>query len=461
MSAVDTEGGSEVSRTTSRNSEAQRRGHQATVSDSTATRSSESKAVASGLELLSHRRSGKGRLNVSEASVVAPESSDILAQGQVFIPPHEHSSEQAADSLHDHSEKPHKETEGASDDPATSTEGHKDEEPPTSTEVVSTGKEREGISEASKPARRPSHLFTLSESAIEVIAESFGKFGVPRHRGIPEIRVHRPSGTVMAASLGTTAMNSTNDPATPVPSAADQSPAAPSSTPLGGLPGADAVPVPVPIDPSAVTGVVGTATSALPAVPLPVPGLPAGSKGGRKKKIIGKARKLVLRKRVLAVILGKELAGVVHSQLSTVGNVADGVPLPVDGPSDMIHVYTRRKERKRDIRRREMDQKIARARIHAEAEEVHRCRICSGLTRTSCLRRYHRLQLKRDRPDMSELDRRATAMARVAAFKCKCRKRILGVQNEATSHDAMTAQHLRAPAAIEQPLARVDGACKP
>jgi hypothetical protein len=180
-----------------------------------------------------------------------------------------------------------------------------------------------------------------------------------------------------------------------------------------------------------------------------------GGKVGRKKRAVQKTRKLLLRRRLLAIIIGRDLAKVVHPQLKAGGKVAGGVPLPVDGPSDLLNSYTSRTERKRDFRRRQLDQKIAAARIHAEAEEIHRCRICRGLTRTMYLRRYHRLQLKRDRPDMNIFDRRATAMARVAVFKCKCNRRLLGVANEVAVKDAVPTQHLRAPAAIEIPLSGV------
>ena len=314
----------------------------------------------------------------------------------------------------------------------------------------STEGKSKSIAAPTSPARPASQLFTQSESAFEVIAESFAKFGPPQPRRVPEIRIHRPSGTVMAASLGTTAMNSINVPVTPMQSAVGQTHAPVS--PITDAVTASPLSTDLPVDPSTVTN------ATIPALPLPLPSLPAGVKVGKKKKVVRKARKLIIRRRLLAIILGRDLAKIVHPQLTTVANPAGGAPLSVDGASDLVDGYARQIERRRDIQRRRLDQKVASARIHAEAEEIHRCRICRGLTRTRYLQKYHRLQLKRDKPDMSAFNRRATAMARVAAFKCKCNRQLLGVENEETAKDVTASRHLRAPAATGHPLPGVDGA---
>ena len=443
-----------------------RSNRRATISEATSgttTRDSEHQAIVSGFGLPFLVRPSKGRLTVSEASIPPPESSDFAAQGQVFIPPHEHPGGEGSDVLHVHPDEAVEREKDAAEAAELSTKASKDSDSQVQTEAEAdpivaeddapdTRREEPKIAAAFSSATRPaSHLFTQSESAIEVIAGSCAKFGPPQPRSVPEIRIHRPSGTLMAASLGTEAMDSANVPSTATQSALDQNPAA-VTAPLEIT--TDAVPVPanVPVDPSTVTNVEASA------VPLEVPGSPSKGKVSKKKRIVHKARKLAMRKRLLAIIIGRDLANVVHPQLNTITNVAGGAPLSLDGPSDLIHGYARRTERRRDIHRRELDQKIASARIHAEAEEVHRCRICRGLTRTKHLRRYHRLQLKSERPDMSSFDRRATAMARVAAFKCKCTRRLLGVESEAAGKKTMGPQHPRAPAAAEPPLPGVDGA---
>jgi hypothetical protein len=407
----------------------------------------------------------QGRLNVSEASNPAPQSSSISVPGEVFIPPHEHSGGKIIDAVHYHPGEIQK--ADATEESSALPDQQTDEERQSSTNTISDPavaeavavdditKDPVGATGGSTFARPPAHLFTQSESAVDILQGPFANFGPPQPYSIPSIKIHRPSGTVVAASLGTAVMNSANVPATPAQSEILATLAS----------GGTALPNPlttaIPTVQSTtslapdVSHLISAATSALS---LPLPGLPVAGKIGKKKKIIQKTRKVVLRKRILSLLLGRQLAKLVHSQLDTVGNVASAVPVPVDGPSDMLTGYARRTERKRDAQRRDLDQRIAAARIHAEAEEVHRCRICRGLTRTTYLRRYHRLQLKRDRPDMSAFDRRATALARVAAFKCKCTRRLLGVENELAPREAAPSQHLRAPAAIEAPLAGVDEA---
>ncbi|KAJ9612438.1 hypothetical protein H2200_004035 [Cladophialophora chaetospira] len=437
-----------------------------TSSEGTSSQVGESQDITPNLGLPSLASRRTGPLTVSEASIPAPKSSDISVQGQVFIPAHEHP-EKNVDVLHGHSDKTHERAENTPEvsKQAPEEHQHKDSQDPASPAPDTASAQAAASSETGKAEnptvatpRPPAHLFTQSESAVEVLAESFGKFGPPQPRSVPSIRIHRPSGTIMAASVGTTVLNSANTPATPVQAAVEQSPAALEAVPVN-TPTAPGPEIPTPVDPvgnlSAVTDAAGTATSALP---LPLPNLPVGGKKGKKKKVVRKARKLVLRKRILAIILGRELANVIHLQLNAVGNVASVAPLPVDGPNDLVNDYARRSERKRDNQRKQLDQKIAAARIHSEAEALHRCRICRGLTRTNYLRKYHRLRLKVEKPEMGSFERRATAMARVAAFKCRCTRRLLGVENELPVYESLPAQHLRAPAAIEPPLAGVDGA---
>ncbi len=466
MSTTHTPKGSEASQTAHHESDVRRVSRRNTVPERSTSRASEDQQLISALGLPQLERRKKGPLNVSEASIPAPKSSDVSAQGQVFVPTHEHPRENNGDVLHNHSgESPERATETIRiPEPSTEQDQPKDTQASPNPTPASALAEAELPAdspedlEATASSSRPSaHLFTQSESAVAVLGESFAKFGSPQRHSVPSIRIHRPSGTAMAASVGTTAMNSANVPATPVQSALEQSPAAAGNAPLGALSthaAALQAPANLTSNLSSVTNAVSAATSA---ISLPLPGLPVEGKVGKKKKIVRKARKVVLRKRVLALIIGRDLAKVVHPQLNAVTNLAGGLPLPLDGASDLFTGYARRSERKKDQNRKDLDQKIAAARIRAEAEDIHRCRICQGLTRTTLLRKYHRLKLKRDRTDMSAIDRRADSQARVAAYRCKCTRRLLGVANERAVQDSVPAQHLRAPAAIEAPLSGVDG----
>jgi hypothetical protein len=62
-------------------------------------------------------------------------------------------------------------------------------------------------------------------------------------------------------------------------------------------------------------------------------GLPNLGKVRKRRKALVKARKLVLRKRVLSMILGKDLANTVHPLLNAAGGVAAPVDVPVAIPS--------------------------------------------------------------------------------------------------------------------------------
>ena len=408
-----------------------------TISEETTTGGAQTRL---GHSLLAKSR--KGRLNPSEASVPPPKGSEVSAQGQIFVPPHESSDANPVEALHDYPEDKEKgpgETIEASEPSADlpNSGGSQDIaeviSDPAFAQVNSsdeTTEAREAEIDGFDVTRPSPHLFTQPESAVEALSGPSARVDPSQPRSVPSISIRRPSGTVMA---------------TPVQSAVEQSLAGAGTAAAKASPSAaGAIPTPsIPLD-----------------LPLPDTGLVIGSKLTKRKKVIRKTRKVLIRKHLLAFLIGRNLANVVHPQLKQVAGLTDAVPLPVDGPSDMLTGYARRTERKRDIRRQKLDQRIAAARIHAEAEEMHRCRICRGLTRTMYLRRYHRLQLKRDRPDMSTFDRRATAMARVASFKCKCDRRLLGVKNEVVTQGSLPQNHVRAPAAIEPSLPGVDGSYK-
>ncbi|RVX69401.1 hypothetical protein B0A52_06997 [Exophiala mesophila] len=364
------------------------------------------------VEMIQNRRpnSGTGHLNVSEASVLVPQSSGVSASGAVFIPPHEHSTASKEEILHlqrplgpettDVAETASN-LEGANAEVATSANSVKvtPQEAPDS----STG-HQEPISSADPEDRSPENK--ANDRAVGSVANAFGETTDP----IPEIRIQRPSAPSVASSLGTSVMQGAKSPAAP--------PGSPSNDRTGFL-GVTPTDVALPMNsPSnAIPLPLDVVSSGLP---LPTSALNVGKKHHIRSKVVGKARKVLVRRGLLALILGKDLANTVHPLVQQGASALPNVPLPVDGPSDLAASYARRKEWKRNARMRNLDSKIQSAKMHAEAEEIRRCTDCRGLTRTRYLRRYHRLQLKRDRPDMGGFDRYVTGMARVAAFRCKC-----------------------------------------
>jgi hypothetical protein len=183
----------------------------------------------------------------------------------------------------------------------------------------------------------------------------------------------------------------------------------------------------LPVDLASVTNAVPMDPTALN---LPVtgqpssPGVPLGGKVGKRKKVVRKARKVVVRKQLLRLILGRELANVVQPLLKQTTSGVAGEPPPVDGASDLSSVHSVRNERKRDMRRKQLGGKIYIAKIYAAAEELEKCPTCRGLITTRHIRKCRRLELERDRPGMKIIDRHAAAWAKVAQLQCKCPKRL-------------------------------------
>jgi hypothetical protein len=393
----------------------------------------------------------KGRLNVSEVSILPPRGSEISAQGQVFVPVHEHPSEWDSAAIRSYSEKedqgidpatespaqPHQSDEAASAISTTPNNdlGSLEQSATPATEVNSAADQAEAGPSESGAAGIITNHFSKSDSALDQISSTSKRPAPLYSASIPEIRIHRPSGTIMAASLGTSALNSASVPGTPGPTAALPTPGA-GSGPLGAIPDATAalpIPANLPIDPSTVTN----------AAPGAVPGQPLGGKGGKRgirKKVVGKTRKMVVRKPVLAVILGRDVANLVHPLLQQATSGVAAAPLPVDGPSDFVSKSWLRDERRRDLRRQRLDHKITAAKLQADAEELDQCPICGGLRRTRYHQRYHRLVLKRDRPQIRMVDRVATSMARVAAAGCKCSKGVTGTRRADSASDQHVAR---------------------
>jgi hypothetical protein len=264
----------------------------------------------------------------------------------------------------------------------------------------------------------------LNQTAPDAFAET------PTSKSVPKIRVQQLTASTMTSPVEPFTVNNAAIPtiASVTPTASDIPPAPASS--VTALPHAPEVPTSLPVDPQALKDAlpVDTMAAAASDIPLPLP----EEKLGIRKRLIDKVRKLILTKKVLGVVLGREVGNTVHALLhpsadvGTVNDVAGSAPLPVDGPSDIIAAYAQHKEKQRDARLKALDRKIACEKKHAEAEEVLRCPTCRGFEETKHMRKYHRLQLEREKPDMRTIDRHAVGMARVAPFKCKCPKSILG-----------------------------------
>ncbi|OAL19806.1 hypothetical protein AYO22_09333 [Fonsecaea multimorphosa] len=423
------------------------------------TRASENQEIIASLGLPFLARVSKGRLTVSEASISPPLSAEISAQGQVFIPPHGRSPEDVSDpphgrSLEDVSDPPHNNSEdavvearGAPEDPGLLKEpregsGSQAETEPTfkspdSADTASPETDRESKADAanSSPAKPASTSLATSENALALVAEASSKVEDIEPVSIPVIRIHRPSGTVMPASLGAADLNGANVPPTPVQTATEQSS---TTTPLNAMSDhITVVPVPttLPVGPTSVTKMVPIDAVAS-AIPLPGSSSPAAGKICKRKRFIRKTRRVLVRKHLLVVILGRDLANDVHPQLNAAGEKSPGGNLHLDVTNGKPRGYRRKKEYKKGVRQRRLDQKITSARMHAEAEDTQRCPSCRGLRRTHYLRKYHRLQLRRDRPTMRVFERHATSRAQVAAFKCQCKRRSLGLGGKKEATDS-------------------------
>lgn len=433
MSQANVREGSEASENAEAGPLPQRGDRPATISEQ-ATGSfsqNESQDISAGLVLPFLARVSKGRLNVSEASLSTPITSDVSAQGHVFVPTHHQPSDEESEPVDAHAEKEGPEVVTATGQPDQS----KDTDRSPSTDSVSSSRNSANVETASGGSDKgDEHRISVSGPASKLIPRSdnvigettgFPSWPEPREENtIPEIKLHRPSGTIMPASLGTSAILSTSVPGIPVQTPVAPTPEEVATAPLGNVPAAIAagpVPASIPLNPSAMTTTIpiDVVSSALP---IPNLGsLTSAGKVGKRRKMIRKARGLVVRKPVLSILIGRDLANVVHPQVKQI-STATGIPLPVDGPSDLIAAFSMRHERRRDAQRREADWKIAVAKLHAEAEGLDRCQRCQGVLTTRYLRKYHRLQIKRERPGMTMRDRHATVMARVAAAKCKCPK---------------------------------------
>ncbi|KAK5271366.1 hypothetical protein LTR96_003190 [Exophiala xenobiotica] len=397
----------------------QRRATISAQSSDTVTRDSEGQDISVGLGLPFLATVSKGRLNVSEASIPAPKSSDISAQGQVFTPTHEHPEKRELANTATAQADPTELVDPAA--PAAAV--HDDSE-----HEATPGKE--GDEEINSPSTGLAGFVTKpsakSETALDQIRATLPELAPFDSSALPEIRVHRPSGTIMATPLGASAANSVGVPATPATSAVGETPAGAATAPLDGITKMPPT-TGLPVDLASVTNAVPMDPTALnlPVTGLPnIPGVPLGGKVGKRRKVVRKARKVVVRKQLLRLILGRELANVVQPLLKQTTSGVAGAPLPVDGASDLSSVHSVRNERKRDMRRKQLDRMIYIAKIYAATEELEKCPTCRGLITTRHIRKCRRLELERDRPGMKIIDRHAAAWAKVAQVQCRCPKRL-------------------------------------
>jgi hypothetical protein len=250
----------------------------------------------------------RGVLNISEASVPAPQSSEIFAQGEVFVPDHTKESDQA--------ECPN------FTPPAETEEDCPEAQPPTPRSAASTD-------------QHPPPSETLVGQGEVVRDDKLERFSP---RPIPEIKVHAPPETDsdVASSLGTgvikNAANPLENPARVTDSlAASVGIAAAASNIPAAVPAPEVLPLvtPVQLPPQPLPDVGMPGVDILP---LPVPGPPGLTRGkkGKQKRVIKKTRRFVLRRKLLEMMLGRELANLVHPLLKEADAAAAGAGLPVD-----------------------------------------------------------------------------------------------------------------------------------
>ena len=328
---------------------------------------------------LSLRSARTGVLHVSEASVPAPQSSGISAQGEVFFPDHTRESGHGEPANRTPARVKDQETASSqtpTTDDDTSVENHPGSGQPTdrSESGSTSGLEqltpfdipdiriqgpREtvvnmGTGVISKPVNASKPTEAATNNAATASEATAG------HDPASPATVKNDGDTVSAPTAGdepvnvASAANATEE--VPASAAAsdtpDPAPAAEigetASAPANAtsnlpvtVPGAEVLPLAAPIEPPAPTPpTADTPNLKAPAVGLPptAPGPGVPLLGGRvhlKQNAVSVARrmrKVILRRRVLEMLLGRELAGTVHPVLSGAGGT-EGVKPPVNTPA--------------------------------------------------------------------------------------------------------------------------------
>ena len=293
------------------------RSRAATVQDSiieTVTETSEPRSSASE-ERPKLKDVRRGILSISEASVPLAQSSPILAKGEISTsqpgnPGHKVNEEVTCETgINQAGDQP---ADDSGPDPGTAEKAQGIQEPPAERQATH--------SDEAYPDDRvleaPAPLAHQEEHTNTEALEQFSTVPIP---SVPIIEIHRPSdANSTMAVLETNVLHaaSGSTPATPMPSMVDS--AAPAST--SGITSRDGIPANPPV----------SSAGELDAAPVPT-GPPVGGKVKKRKKMVNKARKTFLRKRMLAFILGRKLAGTVHPLLSGAGAAPISVPVGVSG----------------------------------------------------------------------------------------------------------------------------------
>lgn len=228
-------------------------------------------------------RSPQNILNISEASVSAPEQSKVLAAGEVSVP-----SRLQYSSSRD------------------------------------VGKAGEPVSEERQLQASDKDLHSQQES--DTAEHSPPSPSTPFTA--PQIRIHKPSDSEsnMAAALGTNVITSTPIPPTTTSEALKPAVEDLTKSATNASREAPAASVPIPAVPE------------MPAVQLPqvatrAVGGPVNAtnldarKRKKRARVVKKVRKILLRPRVLGILLGKDVALTLGQHLSTAGQTAEAVPV--------------------------------------------------------------------------------------------------------------------------------------
>lgn len=431
MSSIKNDQESEVTNTSGETSRPTLRPRRVTISGQSTTSSPDCEVqdISAGFALPFLARISEGRLNVSEASISAPQYSDISAQGQVFAPSHQVADEVEAprDADDDNpSTSPTPTTVDPDNGAATRSTsappgivGEHDSTSSTTVDPEPLESNRTKNENQQQTLIGPANLVPTPASKSDRDVNQLSD-GLPTNTPfnafeLPQIRVHRPSGTII------TAMSSPGVPPTPAPSAVDQIPgtaqapldASPFTNPVtplpAGLPNVSAVADALPLN---------AATNALPVVPqLGIPGL--SGKISRRRKVVQKVRKTVIRKKLLQLIIGRDLANLVHPVLNEVSTNVPTVLLAMDGAADPLDTPSRRKDWRREHYER-LSRVVIMARLAAEEEERGICARCDGLINTRNHQRLYRLELLRDNPRMRFEKRYVAALGKAEPLECRC-----------------------------------------
>ena len=301
----------------------------------------------------------RGVLSISQASVPVAQSSPIMAEGKVFA-------SQKVELDHEATKVAQSQQSSLQAQDLPLEEADMEQKPAEDIEQDQDHDSASHTSSCDDPNQGHAKCKALEVALSEVqqkehtVSEDLERLSPEPTPLVPTIEVHRPSNaesTMAAPGEGAVNAAAGNTPATTVPSSVGGgTPAAPAASPDVANPAAFPANPPVlsnaPLQAASVlanladnvppveTPTVPTPNVAIPAVDVPgtpavgAPKLPVlGGKVKKRKRVVGKARKMILRKKVLSMILGRELAGTVHPLLSGAGAATGPVVLPEGVPA--------------------------------------------------------------------------------------------------------------------------------